>query len=71
MKVLFIGGTGNISTACSKLAGKNDRIRFVDVWPLMLGPDGKPLNELFIKDRIHMTPAGYELWAGEIKKFLK
>ena len=44
---------------------------FVDVVPLMLGEDGKPMPELFVKDGLHMTPKGYELWTAELKKALK
>lgn len=44
---------------------------FVDVVPVMLGADGKPIPELFVKDGLHMTPKGYELWTAEIRKALK
>lgn len=45
-------------------------LTFVDVVPLMLGPDGTPIPELFVKDGLHMTPKGYELWTAEIAKAL-
>jgi lysophospholipase L1-like esterase len=44
---------------------------FVDVVPVMLGPDGTPIPELFVKDGLHMTPKGYELWTAEVRKALK
>ncbi|MDY3562586.1 GDSL-type esterase/lipase family protein [Gemmata sp. JC673] len=44
---------------------------FVDVVPLMLGSDGKPVPELFVKDGLHMTPKGYELWTEAINKALR
>jgi lysophospholipase L1-like esterase len=28
----------------------------------MLGDDGKPRPELFLKDGLHMTEAGYAVW---------
>ena len=43
---------------------------FVDVVPLMLGADGTPIPELFVKDGLHMTPKGYELWNAEVRKAL-
>ena len=46
-------------------------LTFVDVVPLMLGADGTPIPELFVKDGLHMTPKGYELWTAELKKALK
>ena len=46
-------------------------LTFVDVVPLMLGPDGTPLPELFVKDGLHMTPKGYEVWTAAVNKALK
>jgi lysophospholipase L1-like esterase len=42
---------------------KDDLLTFVDVFPPMLGKDGKPRPELFLKDGLHMTEAGYAIWA--------
>jgi lysophospholipase L1-like esterase len=47
------------------------RLTFVDVEPLMLGPDGKPRGELFIADGLHMNTKGYELWASLIAPLVK
>ena len=46
-------------------------LTFVDVVPLMLGPDGTPVPELFVKDGLHMTPKGYELWTAAVKEALR
>ena len=35
---------------------------YVDVFTPMLGPNGLPRDELFVEDKLHMTPAGYALW---------
>jgi lysophospholipase L1-like esterase len=43
---------------------------FVDVWPAMLGPDGAPRRELFVKDELHLSPAGYRVWAGLVRPHL-
>ncbi len=40
-------------------AGKN--LVFADLWPLLLGADGQPRQELFVEDRLHPTAAGYKL----------
>lgn len=37
---------------------------FVDVDKAMLGDNGEPKAELFLKDGLHMTDAGYEIWKG-------
>lgn len=43
---------------------------YIDVFHPMLGEDGKPNPELFVKDGLHMTPAGYKIWADELMPFL-
>jgi lysophospholipase L1-like esterase len=50
---------------------KGKRLVFVDVVPLMLGSDGTPDPELFVKDGLHMTAKGYELWTAAVNKALK
>jgi len=45
-------------------------LAFVDIVPLMLGSDGKPNPELFVKDGLHMSEKGYDLWNAEVKKSL-
>ena len=38
------------------------RVDFVDVGTAMLGVDGLPRPELVVRDGLHMTPAGYDVW---------
>lgn len=45
-----------------RYAATDKRLHFVDVFTPMLGPDGKPREELFVEDRLHLSPAGYALW---------
>jgi len=52
-------------------ASKHDQIDFINVWPLMLDKEGQPIKELFIEDGLHMSKSGYNLWAGEITKYIK
>ena len=40
-------------------AGKN--LDFIDLWEVFLGPDGKPREDLFLKDRLHNNAAGYKI----------
>jgi lysophospholipase L1-like esterase len=44
---------------------------YLDVFTPMLGEDGKPRPELFIKDGLHLNETGYKLWAATIKQYLK
>ncbi len=50
---------------------KDERLGFIDIVPPMLGADGKPRNELFGKDGLHLINKGYDVWAEMIKKAVK
>lgn len=40
--------------------GKNQI--YIDVWNPMLGSDGMPRPELYVKDQLHMSETGYSIW---------
>ena len=48
------------------LCEKDKRLVFVDVFPPMLGDDGKPRAELFIKDGLHLSEKGYAVWTEQV-----
>ena len=48
----------------------NERLVFIDVWKPMLGEDGRPRAELFLKDGLHMNDKGYQIWASLIRPHL-
>ncbi len=43
---------------------------FINVWDVMLGEDGKPLPDIFLKDSLHMNAQGYTIWQKQITKYL-
>lgn len=45
--------------------------RFVDVFTPMLNANGKPREELFRPDRLHMNAEGYAIWQARIRPLLK
>jgi lysophospholipase L1-like esterase len=45
--------------------------KFIDVYSLMLTRDGKPREELFGPDMLHMNADGYAIWKKAIKPVLK
>jgi lysophospholipase L1-like esterase len=49
---------------------KDPRLRFIDVHPGMLGPDGTPKPEIFVADRLHMNAEGYRLWTRIVAPYL-
>ena len=53
-----------------KYLKKKKRAKFVSVWTAMLGPDGKPLDTLFLEDKLHMNERGYMIWQKLIEPYL-
>jgi lysophospholipase L1-like esterase len=43
---------------------------FVDVYHLMLTPDGRPIDNLFVGDKLHMNEKGYKIWQQAILPYL-
>lgn len=41
---------------------KDKRLAYVDIWDAMLDTNGKGREELYLQDKLHMNPAGYEIW---------
>lgn len=49
---------------------KDPRLVYVDVVAPMLGADGHPQAELFAKDGLHLSDAGYAIWTEKVKAAL-
>ena len=43
---------------------------YINVYPLMLGPDGKPKNDIFVKDGLHLNENGYAIWREAVAPYL-
>jgi lysophospholipase L1-like esterase len=54
-----------------EFCAKDDRLGYVDIVPPMLGKDGRPREELYVTDRLHLTAAGYEILTDAVKKAVK
>jgi lysophospholipase L1-like esterase len=50
---------------------KDKQLTFINVWPAMLGEDGKPRPELYMPDNLHLNAKGYELWTSIVKPYLE
>lgn len=62
-----------MATANRKISAdceKNERLEFIDIWPMMLGSDGRPRAALFAADGLHLNSEGYAIWTGSINVFL-
>ena len=54
-----------------ELCQENGNLHYIDIADPMLGPEGTPIRELFARDGLHLSPAGYRVWAREISTWLK
>ncbi len=45
-------------------------LHFIDLWDVMLTPDGKPREDLWVEDRIHPNQAGYLIRVKIMKPLL-
>ena len=53
-----------------KYLKKKKKTVFISVWNDMLGPDGKPMGDIFVEDKLHMNAKGYAIWQKEIEPHL-
>lgn len=51
-------------------ASKRDNLAFLDVYHKMLKTSQFPNEELFLDDKLHMSPAGYEIWKKVVAPYL-
>ncbi len=49
---------------------KKNKTAFADVYHKMLGPDAKPMKNLFLEDNLHMNKNGYAIWKTVIAPLL-
>jgi lysophospholipase L1-like esterase len=50
---------------------RSHKVDFINVFPLMLGPDGKPKPDIYLPDKLHMNERGYALWKGAVGPYLR
>jgi lysophospholipase L1-like esterase len=54
----------------SDFLSQGDKLDFIDVNEMFLGPDGKPRAELFVADGLHLSEAGFKARAKLILPYL-
>jgi lysophospholipase L1-like esterase len=54
----------------SDFIGRQKHAAFVDVYHKMLKADGKPIEDIFEADKLHMTQKGYDIWQKIILPYL-
>jgi lysophospholipase L1-like esterase len=58
------------NTLLRAYADKHANVHYADVATPMLGVDGEPIPELFVRDGLHMTEAGYDIWTRVVGDLL-
>jgi lysophospholipase L1-like esterase len=53
-----------IAAACAA----DPKLHFIDIFPDMLGEDGKPKPDLYVADQLHLSRKGYERWIPRIRE---
>jgi lysophospholipase L1-like esterase len=51
-------------------AERSTNIVFIDTEKIVLGTDGKPREDLFREDGVHLTPEGYKLYTAVLRPHL-
>ena len=54
-----------VRAACEKLG-----VKFIPIREKFFGPDGKPREELFVADRLHLNVDGYKILVEAVRPFL-
>ena len=48
-----------------------ENLDYIDTFDATLGPDGKPREELFVKDRLHFNEEGYRILVSIVRRHLR
>ncbi|RDV16276.1 G-D-S-L family lipolytic protein [Pontibacter diazotrophicus] len=46
------------------------KTQYVDVYSLMLDKNGKPMQDIFLEDNLHMNNKGYQIWQEALRPHL-
>ncbi|MHC4876011.1 MAG: SGNH/GDSL hydrolase family protein [Planctomycetota bacterium] len=55
------------NAAVAEICSKNDRLEFVDIDKPMIGDNGQPREDLFLKDGLHLNDDGYAIWTNLVR----
>ena len=53
-----------------KYSETDPKLHFIETAAEFLNEQGKPRDELFVEDRLHLNADGYKLWSSIIKREL-
>ncbi|MGJ7031108.1 GDSL-type esterase/lipase family protein [Niabella hirudinis] len=59
------------NAAIRTFIARQKKARYIDVFPSMLGADGRPMPRIFLSDSLHMNAGGYQIWQKIMRPYLK
>jgi lysophospholipase L1-like esterase len=59
-----------VNNLISEFISRQKHAAFADVYHKMLNADGKPIEDIFEADKLHMNAKGYEIWQKVLLPFL-
>lgn len=67
----LLAKTREANARIRRYAAEEEGLSFIDVYTPMLDTRGTPRRELYRADGLHLSPAGYEVWAEVVRRGLK
>lgn len=61
-RVAYLEKAKTLNGMMEKLRPQFDNLIYIDVFSIMLTSEGKPREDLFLEDKLHMNDRGYDLW---------
>ena len=64
------GKKEDLNERIRKLGTTMEHVEVLDLFPLLAGPDGKPIPEFFAADKLHLAAPGFVKWGDALKPIL-
>jgi lysophospholipase L1-like esterase len=61
----------DLNLMLAEFALENKFVDYVNIWDPMIGENGRPRNEIYMKDSLHMNANGYKIWQKVMESHLK
>ena len=59
-----------VNTKVEEFTKRTSHLKYMETYPMVLGPNGEPRPELFVADKLHFSAEGYKLLAERVRPFL-
>lgn len=71
VRAKYIPKIREANAAIKAFIEKQKNARYIDVFPAMLGENGRPMPAIFLSDSLHMNAGGYRIWQKIMHPYLK